>query len=465
MQDENKNLSAREAALKTLGIYRRKKAWSDMALNSVVSSATLSPKDIALTVQLVYGVLQNLMLCDYYASHFSNIELKKLQPRVLDILRLSIYQIVFLTKIPHNAAVNEAVSLTKKYANKRAAGYVNALLRKISKAASEGSLPEITGDTAHQLSIKYSHPEWLVDAFIKTIGAQETHSLLMHNNQNNMPITAQVNTLLTNVDEAISLLAKDGVEATPHQWLGNCIEFRGAGNITKLEAYNRGFIYVQDVAARLSVIAASPMQDDIVVDGCAAPGGKSFAAAILMKNEGHILACDIHAAKLRHIESGSTRMGINIIDVIEADVSAQASGLSVKNHLARYATKEDSCALADVVLADVPCSGVGIIRKKPEIRYKAQADISGLPEIQKQILTELSAFVKPGGVLLYSTCSVLRSENEDIIHAFLSAHECFVTESFILSKIGEVSDGMITLWPHVHGTDGFFICKMRRREG
>jgi len=461
MQNTHKSLSAREAALKTLGIYRRKKAWSDMALNGVINNSNLTPADTSLTVQLVYGVLQNMALCDFYASHFSNIELKKLEPRVLDILRLSIYQIVFLTKIPHNAAVNEAVSLTKKYSNKRAAGYINALLRKISKAASEDSLPEISGDVAYQFSVKYSHPEWLVREFIETLGEQGAQALLIHNNLDNIPITAQVNTLVSDIDEALSVLEKDGVKASRHEWLDDCVELRGTGNITKLDAYKKGIIHVQDAASRLSVIAASPSRGDIVLDGCAAPGGKSIAAAILMENDGHILACDVHAAKLRHIESGSTRMHIKIIDVAEADASAEKSSQSIKDQLEEYAA-DGAPTMADVVLADVPCSGLGIIRKKPEIRYKTQQEILGLPEIQKQILNTLSAYVKPGGTLLYSTCTVLKQENEDVVASFLSKNKDFTAESFVLPGVGEVSGGMITLWPHIHGTDGFFICKLRR---
>lgn len=442
----SKTLTAREAALKILGVYRRKKAWSDLALNSVVNSSELSPVDTSLTVQLVYGVLQNMALCDFYAAHYSSIELKKLEPRVHDILRLSIYQLVFLTKIPHNAAVNEGVLLAKKFSNKRAVGYVNALLRRISKSVADGSLPEISGDTLHRLSVKYSHPQWLVKEFCDIWGASDAEAALIHNNSDDIPLTAQVNTLLTETGEVISLLEADGVQVKRHKWLDDCIELSKAGNITRLEAYKRGYIYIQDAAARLSVMAAAPKKDDFVIDGCAAPGGKSFTSAIMMENKGLILACDVHCAKLRHIETGSGRLGINIIDAIEMDASADAT-----------------CPhIADIVFADVPCSGFGVIRKKPEIRYKTANDISGLPTLQRKIISALSAHVKPGGVLMYSTCTILRSENEDIVESFLNDNGNFRPEGFTLPEIGDVPGGMITLLPHIHGTDGFFICKMRR---
>ncbi|MCL2392385.1 MAG: 16S rRNA (cytosine(967)-C(5))-methyltransferase RsmB [Oscillospiraceae bacterium] len=450
-QRANKKISAREAALKILGAYRRKKAWSDLALNSVVSSSELNELDTSLTVQLVYGVMQNMALCDFYAKQYSSMELKKLEPRILDILRLSIYQIVFLTKIPHNAAVNEGVSLAKKYSNPKAAGFVNALLRKVSKFATEGNLPEVTGSAEYVLSVKYSHPQWLVEEFLKTLG-EGAEAALMQNNLDNLPITAQVNTLMTSTEDVIVLLDSDGVEVSRHKWLDDCIELHGAGNITKLEAFKRGYIYIQDAAARLTVLAAGPKQGDFVIDGCAAPGGKSFASAIMMGNEGLILACDVHAAKLRHIENGCSRLGLKIIKPIEMDATKDSAALIA----------EKANGLADIVLADVPCSGFGVIRKKPEIRYKTKQEISELPGLQKRILSTLSNYVKPGGVLLYSTCTILRCENEDVVASFLDENDSFTLEGFELPSIGEVKSGMLTLWPHIHATDGFFICKLRK---
>jgi len=463
MKSSKKTLPAREAALKILGVYRQRKAWSDLALNSVLSGANLSAAETSLTVQLVYGVLQNMALCDFYAAHFSSMELKKLEPRVLDILRLSIYQIAFLTKIPHTAAVNEAVSLTKKFSNPRAAGYVNALLRKISKAAEDESLPEIIGSKHQVLSIKYSHPQWLVSELCNTLGEEAAEAALIQNNMPDVPVTVQVNTLISNTNEVLSLLKESGIEAKKHSWLADCIEFRGAGNITRLESYKKGFFYVQDAAARLAVMAASPKEGGFVIDGCAAPGGKSFASALMMNNKGIILACDVHAAKLKHIENGCARMGIGIINAIVADASKDSECSYIPSRY-RGDKKNISEGMADIVLADVPCSGFGVIRKKPEIRYKTQQEIAGLPELQSRILKTLSNHVAPGGILLYSTCTILRSENEDVVEAFLKENKAFALEAFSLPGVGSVPGGMITLWPHIHGTDGFFVCKLRKWE-
>jgi len=449
MRESYKRTSAREVAFKALGLYRRDNAWSELALNALLGNAGLSKRDAALATQILCGVLQNMALCDYYAEHFSTIELRKLEPRVLDILRLSIYQITFLSKVPNSAVVNEAVSLAKKYSNQSAAGYVNAVLRKAAVAAESGELPEIAGDPMHQLSIRYSHPDWLVREFCDILGRDGAKALLVANNAEGAPVTAQVNTLLASTDEVLRLLRAEGVEASRHEWLKDCIEMRAMGNITRLDAFERGLIYVQDVSARLSVIAAEPKKGNYVIDGCAAPGGKSFTAAIAMEDTGRIDACDIHDAKLRNLESGAARLHIRIIDTINRDALTPSS---------------EPSGTADVVIADVPCSGFGVIRKKPEIRYKSRQDVAGLPERQKSMISSLSSYVAPGGVLLYSTCSVLPCENEGVVRWFLGADSHFAPEPFTLPGLGRVDGGMVTLWPHVHGTDGFFICKLRRDD-
>ena len=442
-------ITAREAAFRALGDWRRTKAWPDAALSALLERSGATRREAALASRLVGGVMQNMALCDFYAAHFSTMGLKKVEPRVLDILRLSIYQIVFLTKIPNSAAVSEGVALAKKYANPRAAAFVNAVLRKVADAAENNGLPVVAGEPERVLSIEYSHPEWLVREFCEILGMENAERFLSVNNAESLPVTAQVNTLLTDTEAAASLLVSGGAEVSRHEWLDGCLELRGAGNIGQLEAFRNGSIYIQDAAARLAVSAAAPKPHDFVIDGCAAPGGKSFAAAIMMENKGKVAAFDVNAAKLRHITDGAARLGIGIIDVAEKDASAPVGELAGR---------------ADVVLADVPCSGFGVIRKKPEIRYKAKGDIEGLNDIQQRILSVLSSYVKPGGVLLYSTCTVLRRENEGVANWFLDNHSGFSTESFTLPGVGFVPGGIVTLWPQTHGTDGFFICKMRKMK-
>ena len=365
-------------------------------------------------------------------------------------LNTSLYQIIFLTKIPNSAAVNEGVALAKKYANPRAAGFLNAVLRKAVAATENEKLPEIGGSLHKRLSIKYSHPEWLVRELCERLADADAESLLAVSNAPDTPVTVQINTLLAGADEVLSGLISAGIDARRHDWLESCITMHSAGSVTGLDEFKRGRIYVQDVASRLVIEAAAPKPGDIVIDGCAAPGGKSFAAAIAMNNTGNVLSRDKNTAKLRLIEEGASRMGISIIKTEERDASSKA---------------EDSALLGDIVLADVPCSGFGVIRKKPDIRYKSEKDVSSLPEIQKSILKGLSSYVKAGGLLLYSTCTFLKSENEDVVEWFLKEHRDFTLECFFIPGAGDVPAGMITLWPHVHGTDGFFICKLRKAGG
>lgn len=439
-------LSAREAALRTLGAFRKSGAWSDVYLDSIIKKEGLDARDAALASRICYGVLQNKILCDYYISVFSTVKLNKIEPVVLDILELSLYQLLFLDKIPASAAVDEAVKLTKKYANPRAAGFVNAVLRKVS--AAKGSLPEIKAQTKNEyLSIKYSHPPALVERLSKFLDSESLEKLLAANNEI-PPVTAQVNTLKTDAEKVLAALSAEGVSATRNSLLDDCVQISGLGSLESSAVFKGGLITIQDLAARLAVMAAEPREGQMVLDACAAPGGKSFMAAMLMRNKGSILAADINAKKLARIEEGAKRLGIDIIKTARIDATAR---------------NEDFIGRFDLVIADVPCSGLGIIRKKPEIRYKSIEEIGALPAIQLKILENLSNYVNKGGVLLYSTCTIIPEENERVVSAFLSKQGGFSTEVFELPEpIGKQEGGMLTLYPHVHGTDGFFICKMRK---
>ena len=441
-------MTAREIALKGLEAFRRDGAWPDYVLTALCDRQGVAQRDASLAWRLAFGVIQNMALLDYYISHYSTMPRRKLHPRVHDILRISVYQLVFLSKIPRSAAVNEGVKLAAKLSNQRGAGYVNAVLRKISKDASDGKLPEVKADSDNRrLSVLYSHPEWLVGEITGRLGEQEAEALLALNNSADSSVFAQINTLQADEASVIALLSTEGIEAAEHGRLDGCIMINEAGDIRRISAFTDGMIYIQDPASRLAVMAAGAKPGDFVIDGCSAPGGKSFAAAIMMQNEGSILACDINIKKLRLIEEGSARLGINIIETALKDSSE---------------TDKQLIGKADIVLADVPCSGVGVIRKKPEIRYKTEQSIDGLPELQMKIVSNLSRYVKPGGILLYSTCSVLCRENEDVVNSFLRENGDFAKEGFTLPGIGEAHGGTFTLWPHLHMTDGFFICKMRR---
>lgn len=430
-------MSARTAALLALARCRRDGAWSDAVLDGIIRNAGLDSRDAALASRLCYGVQQNMFLCDYYINAYSSVRTSRMEPKVLDILRMSVYSMLFLDRVPDRAAVNEAVEICKNGGNKRAAGLVNAVLRRVSE--NRDNLPAIPGEgTAEYLSIRYSHPQWLVKAYLGRIGYAETERLLIANNETPR-ICAQVNTLKTTADTLCS------ADAQMHPWMPDCVFLPEGAN--GLEPVKSGFAYVQDPAARLAVLAAAPQPGMAVLDACAAPGGKSFAAAILMRDDGSILSCDLHEKKLGRIRSGAERLGLHIIETMALDARNAAS-------LGRQ---------FDVVIADVPCSGLGVIRKKPDIRYKNADELVGLPEIQRNILRGLSACVKPGGVLLYSTCTLLEAENEGVCSQFLAENTAFTAEAFSLPEpIGRAESGMFTFWPHIHGTDGFFVCKMRK---
>lgn len=439
--------SAREAALTVLERCRRDQAFSDALLGSVMQTAGLDSKDRALCTRLCYGVLQNMLLCDFYIDKFVS-KAQKLEPKVRDILRLSVYQILLLDKIPSHAAVNEGVELCRKYGFARASGLVNAVLRRITE--NKDKLPPIPDkDIKEFLSIKYSTPPELVKKLTDEFSIDFTEGLLRANNEA-APLTVQVNTLKTTASELRFALEAKGIELTPHVIIPDCFELNGAGDLTELEECGNGLFYVQDAAARIAVLAAAPKPGDTVLDACSAPGGKSFAAALMMNNSGKISAFDIHDNKLIRVREGSLRLGIDIITTGVMDAAKPDAGLR---------------ETFDIVIADVPCSGLGVIRKKPDIRYKDMKEIDKLPETQLAILNGLSSCVRPGGVLLYSTCTVLEKENGGVVDRFLKDHGEFSAESFVLpSPIDEVASGRLSLYPHVHHTDGFFVCKLRKKN-
>ena len=442
-------MDAREAAMLALNACQRQGGWSDGALKKQLSAAELSGRDAALATQLCFGVLQNQMLLDFYLSKFSNIPLKRMEGKVVQTLRLGAYQMLFLTRIPHSAAVNSAVALVKAHCkNPRAAGMVNGILRSMERSLQ--SMPVIPqGDPVAYLSTLYSHPEWLIKEFILSLGEEETAQLLAADNSQ-PPTAVMVNTTRTTVEALKAMLEADHVEAEPHPWLENCLLLSRTGDLERMEAFQQGLFYVQDPASRLSVLAAGAKPGMRVLDCCAAPGGKSFAAAIAMENQGEIVSCDLHPHKKKLIQAGADRLGLTIITPKTAD--------------GKVFRPEWESAF-DLVLVDAPCSGLGVIRKKPDIRYKDPAPLADLPAVQLDILRNAARYVRPGGTLMYSTCTLLYRENGEVVETFLAENKAYKAEAFTLpGPVGPVQSGSVTLWPHRHGTDGFFISKMRREE-
>lgn len=407
--------AARQAALYVIGRCRRFEAWSTQTLQSAIARYKLDERDAALCTAICRLVLRNSAYCDFIIGSYCNQSLKKLQPQILDILRLGTVQILFLDRVPASAAVNQAVEQCRRV-NSKGAGLVNAVLRRIVE--NRENLPEIPGKgTPAYLAILTSHPLWLCERLTALKGYNFALEAL------------QANNLEPNVTVTMNSLKLGG---EPHsEYLD------GNGAIDSRKGFREGHFFVQDAAAAQCVFHAEPKPGMRVLDGCAAPGGKSFLAAMLMENKGEILSCDFYEKKLSLIEESAERLGIRIIRTASMDAANPPERL--------YGS-------FDLVFADVPCSGLGVIRRKPEIRYKSPEEISGLPKKQLEILKGLSHCVKRGGVLHYSTCTILPEENEDLIAAFLRDCSDFIKED---EK---------TFWPHVDGTDGFYICRLRRNE-
>ncbi|MBO5497302.1 MAG: 16S rRNA (cytosine(967)-C(5))-methyltransferase RsmB [Oscillospiraceae bacterium] len=434
--------NARQAALETLMRCRRDGAWSGASLDGIIRKYDLDRRDAAFASRLVLSVLENAGYCDFLIGCYSK---GKLEPQVRDILRLGTAQLLFLDRVPASAAVNESVSLCRQNRLQRAAGLVNAVLRKI--ADNRAALPEVPGKgTAEYLAVRYSHPLWVAQELVQQKGYDFTEAFFAANNEP-APLNLQVNTLKVSAADYARALARTEIPYTVPEEPEGCLLLDG-GVAQDLPGFEDGLFYVQDRAARMAVEFVSPAPGMRVLDACACPGGKSFAAAIRMENRGSILACDIHEKKLGLLKAGAERLGVGIIETRAMDARVFEPALE---------------GAFDLVIADVPCSGFGVIRKKPEIRYKEKEEIEKLTEIQLAILENLSRYVSPGGTLLYSTCTVLEQENEAVVRAFLKAHPAFEAKA-LKSRAVDESTGMYTFWPHVDGTDGFFAAAITKNK-
>lgn len=424
--------NGREAALEAMRRMRRAGDFSSDAVDGVITQSALEPREAAFCTRIVRETLQNLYFIDYYLNLWSNTPTKRLEPAVLDILRISAAQLLFMDRVPPSAAVNEGVKLCANSGCKRASGLVNSVLRRVSE--NMDALPEIPGEgTAEYLSTRYSHALWQVRELIERRGYDGASSVLERNNAE-PPLTLQTNTIRTTAEELADMLRAAGFEPVAGASPGE-LRLRGAGRADLLPGYSEGLFYVQDGAARLAVRETGVKPGMTVLDACAAPGGKSFGAAIQMNGAGRIISCDVQEKKLLRISDGAARLGLDCIETRQMDARRPA---------------EELIGAADVVIADAPCSGLGVIAKKPEIRFKSESDLEALPGIQLDILRGLAECVKPGGTLLYSTCTLRKCENEDVIAAFLSENSGF-----------EVQE-MRTLWPDIDDSDGFFVCRMVR---
>ena len=438
-------MSARESALNVLKSCRRSENWVNSALKEQLARDRLDRRDAALATRLAYGVLQNRALLDHYLQQLLTGRLKDLRPVLRDILHLGLYQIMFLDKIPDSAAVNESVDLAKRYCKKQknAAPLVNGVLRNAVRSRDTLAAPA-------DLATKYSHPAGLVALLKSYVGENRLEKMLAANNA--APDTViQVNTLKTTAAKLALRLEAEGAEVQPHGWMENCLVLKNTGALEKLPSFLDGEFYVQDAAARLAVDCAEiPEGEYLVTDCCAAPGGKSFAAAMALGGRGKIISSDVHEHKVPLMEKGAERLGFANMHPRHFDATVFDRSLEGK---------------VDFALVDVPCSGYGIIRKKPDIREKDPDTMKELPALQLAILKNQARYVRPGGVLLYSTCTLVRRENEGVVEKFLKQNPDFYREKLTLPDIfPENETGMLTLVPGQFDTDGFFICRLRRKQ-
>ena len=436
-------MSARHTALQVLIGCRKEDGWSNGLLKEQIARDGLDKRDAALATRLAYGVLQNRQLLDFYLQQVLTGRLKDLRPQVRDILHLGLYQIKLMDKIPASAAVNESVSLAKQFCRKQknAPALVNGVLR---SAAAKTDWTEPA-----DLATKYSHPAGLVKLFESYVGPERLEPMLAANN--GAPDTVvQVNILKTTAAALAARLEAEGVCAEPHAWMQNCLVLSGTGSIDKLPSFREGWFFVQDAAAKLAVDCAGIQSGDyLVTDCCAAPGGKSFAAAMALGGRGRIVSSDVHAHKVGLMERGAQRLGFENMHPRQFDATVFDPELEGK---------------VDFALVDVPCSGYGIIRKKPDIREKDPDTMKELPQLQLEILKNQARYVRPGGVLLYSTCTLVRRENEGVVEKFLRSSDEFYLEPLELPGVfGGNTTGMLKLVSGEYDTDGFFIARLRRK--
>ena len=423
---------ARSAAAYVLSRCRRFDAWSQQTAEGARWKFGLDERDAALCARLCLGVLQNAALCDFYIGNYSSLSPDKLEPQVRDILRLGVVQLLFMDRIPASAAVNESVELAKR-SSRKAAGLVNAVLRRI--AQNRDSLPEIPGKgTAQELSVLFSHPLWLCEKLTAEHGYDFTRAYLEINNTP-PDLTVTANLCRTDAVSLAKRFCAAGIDAAEHPLSEVSVRVRSNGAVTALPGFAEGLFFVQDAAASTGVTAAKPRSGMRVLDTCAAPGGKSMLCAGWMRDTGEILSCDIHEKKLGRIRENAARLGLQCIRTAAMDASAPP---------------EELWGGFDLVMADVPCSGLGVIRKKPEIRYKDPGEIARLGEVQLRILRGAARCVRGGGTLLYSTCTILKEENEDVVSAFLGEDK-----SFAMAE-------QRTIWPQECGTDGFYYALLKK---
>ncbi len=445
--------TGREAALRALRDVDVKAAYANLALDHHLSGSKLEGRERALATELAYGVTRRRATLDWAISQVATRPLEKMDPWVRNILREAVYQILYMDRIPHSAAVDQAVELAKQYGHAGLAKFVNGVLRNLIRRLPELKWPDEAAEPIRALAVKHSYPEWLVSHWLERFGRGEAVRLLEAGNQV-PPLTVRVNRLKATREEAAAALAEEGVrtEPTRHSPQGLIIrDLTSASWLDRLKAMKQGLITVQDESSMLAAAVVAPQPGWTVIDVAAAPGGKSTHLAELMDNQGHVIALDIHPHKVDLIEQNAARLGTTIVQAVCLDARRVGEMMPER---------------ADAILCDLPCSGLGTLSRRPDARWrKSPEDVEALVPVQRAILESAAKALKPGGVLVYSTCTIQPAENEELVEAFVADHPEFRFDNIwgylpeSIAREGQ-AEGYVQLLPHVHGTDGFFIARM-----
>ena len=439
----------RRIAFDVLYKIETEESYSSIAVNKALKENRLNKLDSSFASAIIYGVLERKLTLDYIIRQYSSMRLKKIEIKTLILLRMAVLQLLFMDKIPESAAVNETVKLAKALKLFKSSGFINGLLRSIVRAEEKYDLEKIK-DRNKFLSVKYSVPEEIIKMWISSYGEETTLDMLS-SLTGRPPLYARVNTLKTSVSDLIEELKEQGIVAEKTDVEG-VISIFNTGSVEGLKVFKEGKLYIQDLSSNIALSVLSPKEGSTLFDVCSAPGGKSFTSALLMNNKGRIFSFDLYEHKIELIRKTASRLGISIIKTQTADSTV----IPEEKYLSKVNT----------VICDVPCSGLGIIRRKPEIRYKDNLFDNSLKEIQYQILCSSSKLLKSGGRLMYSTCTLNPEENNKMVERFLSEHKDFSGENIILPKnikrTIEEQPYECTLFPQTNNSDGFYFAILRK---
>ncbi|MBT2660260.1 16S rRNA (cytosine(967)-C(5))-methyltransferase RsmB [Bacillus sp. ISL-45] len=446
----SKKKNVRDTALQLLETIEKNQAYSNLLLNNAIEKNEISPIDVGLLTELVYGTLQRKMTIDFYLKPFIE-KNKKLQSWVINLLRMTLYQMVYLDKIPERAAIYEAVEIAKRRGHKGIASLVNGVLRSIQRNGLP-SLDAIT-DPAERISIETSHPLWLVRRWVNQFGVEKTQEMCEVNLTAPLQ-TGRVNLTRISRDECIDLLEEEGFDVEPSPILPEAIKCL-RGNLASSKAFKYGLLTIQDESSMLVAHALGIKEEEVILDACAAPGGKTTHIAEKLGNSGKVISLDLHEHKVKLISENAERLGLENIDAQKMD-SREAADQFEKESI-------------DRVLLDAPCSGLGVMRRKPDMKYtKKEQDLSQLQTIQLSLLESVGPLLKSGGTLVYSTCTVDREENQEVIEKFLSEHPEFEGDTTFAERMPETIKPVINgfdvqILPQDFGSDGFYIACLRKK--